>query len=371
MRHILFVPVILICLVGCAGRATVALVPEAATLGVQQAVFVGSTRGGAAGPLGDERSETLNYLSFDVHIPPDRREGEVDPVRDGEAAPPPDPEHQFMVTRADQYRDAPAFRTSLRRALAAPEAQGREVMIFVHGYNMTFADGLYRTAQIQHDLDLQGVAVHYAWPSAAHVLGYAHDRDSAQFARDGLESLIAEVRAAGGRDIVLVAHSMGANIVMEALRQIRIGGRDPLMNGISGVVLMSPDIDTDVFRSQAARIDPLPQPFVIFTSRRDRALRISARLNGEEQRLGNLGTVEDVADFDVTLIDISEFRGGQGDGLNHITAASSPAVVEILRQANAVNAAFEQDPAQQVGLLPGTALTVRNATQLILQPGVP
>ncbi len=46
-------------------------------------------------------------------------------------------------------------------------------MVFVHGFNNTFADGLHRTAQIRHDFEIPGVAVHYAWPSAGNALGYA------------------------------------------------------------------------------------------------------------------------------------------------------------------------------------------------------
>ena len=155
---------------------------------------------------------------------------------------------------------------------------------------------------------------------------------------------------------------------MEALRQLRIGGRDDVLRRISGVILMSPDIDIDLFRAQALRIDPLPEPFLIFTSQRDRALRISAAITGQTSRLGNLGTVEDVADLDVTLVDISEFRSGANDGLNHFTAASSPAMIQLLRQVAAVDLSLQGDRTQNLGLLPGTVLTVRSATQIFLQP---
>ncbi len=116
-----------------------------------------------------------------------------------------------------------------------------------------------------------------------------HDRDSALFARDGLEALLREIAAAGSNRIVLVAHSLGSSVTMEALRQLRIGGRDDVLNRISGVILMSPDLDVDLFRSQAQRVDPLPQPFVIFTSQRDRALRISAAITWSTVASGQSG----------------------------------------------------------------------------------
>lgn len=352
-------------LAGCAGRAMVALVPEAAGVGASETVLVASTRVFENGEWGPDRLEGLSFVGFDVNIPPVREPGQVEPVRDGRN---PDPMTNFLVTRAETMDSPAGFRAELQRALAARPANQREVMVFVHGFNNTFADGLYRTAQIRHDFDIPGVAVHYAWPSAGNALGYAYDRDSALFARDGLETLLAEIAASGSNRIVLVAHSLGSSVTMEALRQLRIGGREDVLNRISGVILMSPDVDIDLFRSQALRIDPLPQPFVIFTSQRDRALRISAAITGQRARLGNLGTVEDVADLNVTMVDISEFRGGARDGLNHFAAATSPAMIQLLQQVAAVDLSLQGDATQSLGLLPGTVLTVRNATQIFLQP---
>lgn len=370
MRHALLRPLSLVLmlavLAGCAGRAVVLLVPDAIGMGESETVLVASTRVFENGDWGTDRLEGLSFVGFDVHIPPDREPGEVRPVRERSRGV--DPVEDFLVTRAEGLGDAAGFRAALRQALARQPSGQREVMVFVHGFNNSFADGLYRTAQIRHDYDVPGVAVHYAWPSAGNPLGYAYDRDSALFARDGLEQLLREIAADGSHRIVLVAHSLGSNIAMEAMRQLRIGGRQDVLNRIGGVILMSPDIDVDVFRSQALRIDPLPQPFMIFTSQRDRALRISATITGQRARLGNIGAVEDVADLDVTLVDISEFRGGVRDGLNHFTAATSPAMIRLLAQVAQVNLSLEGDATQEIGLLPGTVLTVRNATQVILSP---
>ena len=353
-------------LAGCAARAVIVVLPEADGIGATETVFVASTRQFVDGAFTDTRLEGLDFTRFAVHVPPRRDLGAIEA-----AGARPDPETQFLVTRADSLADARGYRAALSAALAARPADAREVMLFVHGFNSTFADGLYRTAQIRHDFGVPGVAVHYAWPSAGHPLGYAYDRDSALFARDGLERLIAETAAAGSHDIVLVAHSLGSAVTMEALRQLRIGGRQDVLDRIAGVILFSPDIDTEVFRVQAARIAPLPQPFVIFTSRRDRALRISALITGQRERLGSLGEIDDVAEFDITMIDVTSFRGGADDGLNHFTAASSPGMVRLLQQVAQVNLAFERDAGQQLGLLPGTILTVRNATRVILEADLP
>jgi len=353
-------------LAGCAGRAIILHAPEAASIGTTEQVLVASSRAFEDGQFTDNRREGLSFVSFDVSIPPNREAGEVDPVRDNRRV---NPEEQFLVTRAEGLDGEAGFRAELRHQLRTRPASDRAIMVFVHGYNTTFADGLYRTAQIRHDLNVPGIAVHYGWPSAGHPLGYAYDRDSALFGRDGLERLLIQIAEADSDEIVLVAHSMGSAVTMEALRQLRIGGRQDVLDRFSGIILMSPDIDIDVFRSQALRIDPLPQPFVIFTSRRDRALLLSARMTGLRNRLGNLEDLEDVADLDITMIDLSEFSGGFGDRLNHFVPASSPAMVELLGQVASVNAALDGAREQRLGLLPGTILTVRNATQIVLQPG--
>ncbi|GAA5076153.1 alpha/beta hydrolase [Roseibacterium beibuensis] len=363
-RQFLIVISLCVALGGCAGRSVVQLVPEFAGIGENELVFVASTREYLDGEFTNQRLEGLDYLRFDVSVPPDRELGAVEPGRSGA----PDPATEFLTTSADRLGNRSNFRSAIAAELSRRPANQREVMLFVHGYNTTFADGLYRTAQIRHDYDIPVVPVHYAWSSAGSVLGYAYDRDSVLFARDGLEQVITEITSIPGAELVLVAHSLGSSMTMEVLRQLSIGNRHDVLDRIAGVILLSPDVDINVFRTQARRIGDLPQPFFIFTSRRDRALQLSALITGQRNRLGTLGTADDVSEFDVTLIDVSQFRGGENDTMNHFTAASSPAMVELLSQVSLVNSSLENDPTQQLDLFQGTILTVSNATQIILAP---
>jgi esterase/lipase superfamily enzyme len=171
------------------------------------------------------------------------------------------------------------------------------------------------------------------------------------------------VRAAGADHVTLVAHSMGALLAMETLRQGAIGGARRL---VDAVVLFSPDIDIELFHAQATRIGPLPQPFVIFTSRRDRALLLSARLTGQRERLGNLQSLDGLAALDVLVLDTSAFN--DGSALNHFPLARSAALMSLFSSVGAVDAALGRDQAGRVGLFPGTVLTLQNATAIILSP---
>lgn len=350
-------------LAACAPRGSVTIDPAAANVGDVVPVFVGTTRSldPKTDHFGSGRHEGVDYARLDISVPPDRKLGTVPfPPRYD----PPDPKRDFLTTSETIYKTPATFRAALSRALRAEPEGRREAVVYVHGFNNTFAEGVYRIAQISHDLDLPGVAVHYSWPSAANPLNYAYDRDSALFARDGLEKLLTEVARSGARHILLIGHSMGSELVMEALRQMRLDGNASVLSRLAGVVLISPDIDVEVFRSEALRIGRLPQPFVIFTSARDRALALAARLTGQDHRLGNLSDVKRLADLKVTVLEVGAFSKGIG----HFTAATSPALIRILSRINDINSAYASDRSGRTGLLPGVALTVQNATQIILNP---
>jgi esterase/lipase superfamily enzyme len=348
----------------CAPRGEVVLMPQTGGIGMPETIFVGTTRAidAETGAFGGERQrDGVAYARYTVSIPPQRDLGTIT-YPDSQST---DPTTDFVTTEALVYDGAPAFRSDLARALAALPQGEREVTVFTHGFNNTFAEGLYRIAQMAHDLELPGVQVHYSWPSRGKPLAYVHDRDSALLARDGLERLLEEVAAAGAERIVIVGHSMGAALSMETLRQLAIRGNTRVTSRISGVILLSPDIDVDVFRAQARAISPLPQPFFIFTSRRDRALALSARLTGQRQeRLGNIKDVSRIADLKVTVIDVAAFSVGDG----HSNVSNSPALIRLLGRISEVDAAYGRDRTGRTGLLPGVVLTVQNVTQVILSP---
>lgn len=354
------VPLLLLLLAACAPRAQVDLVIPAPGA-VLQTVHVATSRaaGGEAAVPTAGRAEQLGFGRYVVAIPPRRAPGTLPRPRREQ---PVDPQRHIALAEAVP-QDAAAFRRDLTAALAAEPRGRREVTIFVHGFNTHFIEGVYRIAQLGHDLQIPGVLAHYAWPSAGAPLAYAHDRDSALFARDGLQRMLHEVTAAGAPRIVLMAHSMGAHLVMETLRQMALDGSQARVP-LGGVVLISPDIDVDVFASQARRIGRLPQPFLVMTSQRDRVLALSARLTGQPDRLGNLSDPARVAGLGVTVLDITAF--GSGDG--HFTVADSPALIRLLGRIGAVDAALAGDPSAALPLIPGTILTLQGTTEILLNP---
>jgi esterase/lipase superfamily enzyme len=72
----------------------------------------------------------------------------------------------------------------------------------------------------------------------------------------------------------------------------------------------------------------LPQPFVIFISRVDRALTLSGLITGRKPRLGVIADAQEVTRPDVKVIDLTELADGAA--LNHFIAVTSPAAIELL-----------------------------------------
>ena len=358
MRRHVFLLFLVFGLAACAPRASLIFAPGLTADLPTREVFVATSRVFDGKAFGSGRAQGLTYLRFDISIPPQREAGAI-PTSRREV----DPNTQFLVQGSTVYPDDTAFRNRIRTALNARRGGAREVIVYVHGFNNTFDEGILRLAQLAEDFGVGGVPVHYSWPSAGQVFAYAYDRDSVLFARDGLNKLITEVKAAGAENIIIVGHSVGSHLVMEVLRERAIARPGSVAQEIDGVILISPDIDVQLFKAQARRIGDLPDPFGIFVSRRDRALALSARLTGQRDRLGN-ATASELSDIEVTLVDVTEFSKGAG----HFTIGDAPALLRIFGNAGSFEAAFRGDSAGRAGLLPGTVLTVQNATEIILSP---
>jgi esterase/lipase superfamily enzyme len=344
----------------CGPRAD--LVPDdfEADVGRNVPIFVGTTRQRSEDGLwSSSQPSGINYAVIDVNVPPDREPGSVKLPR-GE----PDPRTDFLTSGIETYSDRDAFRAAARRMLGA--GRGREeVVLTIHGFNNTMGDSVFRTAQMAADYGIDGPVFHYAWPSRGAPLGYAADRDAALLAREGLEQMLDDLHRAGAENIMLVAHSMGSQLTMEVLRQMALRRNTATLSAIGGVTLFSPDIDPALFSAQAEDIGRLPDPFVIFVSRRDPALRLSARLTGHKNRLGNITAVDEVAGLDVTVIDLS---GARDAASRHLAAATSPTIIAFLRRTEAVRRGIESNASGQVGLLPGAVLLAEEASAVMLAP---
>jgi esterase/lipase superfamily enzyme len=315
-----------------------------------------------AGQYTQGRALALDFARYTVSIPETREVGKIQ-WPDGR----PDPSTDFVTTEAQRYRDVTGFAQDIRRDLVTLPLENREVTVFVHGYNTNPAEGVYRLAQMVHDIEIPVVPIQFIWPSYDRATGYLYDRDSVLFSRNALLKFLKDLRAQGVTRIVLASHSLGAKLVSETLRQAELerpGGADRL---VDSVVMISPDVSVDVFLDTMHGLSALPQPFIVLPSEKDAALRVSERLN-DAPRLGRRPDLARFQDLPITFLDVSAFSApGQGD-FGHLTVGSSPALIAILPQLNEIETSLTGGRASRPGPWVSTIEEVREATQVVLKP---
>jgi esterase/lipase superfamily enzyme len=290
--------------------------PAAVGTGSLQPLLVASARAPVASPdiYGPSRAP-LGFARFNVSVPPDREPGTITwPTGNT------DPHTDFITVDAARLRDSAAFVAAIDRELNSTARD--EAVVFVHGYNTTFAEGLYRQAQLAHDFALPAVSVNYAWPSAASWDNYPYDKESAIFATDGLSRTLDLVARSNVDRVVVACHSMGCFLVLETMRIKALRGDDAFLKRLQAVVMLAPDIDVDLFRARLQEIGYRGIPIYIFASSGDRALGLSARLHGRRPRVGMITDPSALADMPVTVIDVTAVKGSDAHG--HSTVQTSP-----------------------------------------------
>jgi esterase/lipase superfamily enzyme len=156
----------------------------------------------------------------------------------------------------------------------------KAVLIFVHGYNMGFAEAALRTAQMAHDLNFPGLPLFYSWPSANHIKSYWQDEEIARLSEGVFEQLIDQLAQLPATDIYIVAHSMGNRIVGHAL-QARVDKGKETKN-LRELLLAAADINADVFRTIIAPKLAAMQGMrtTVYASSSDIALKASKVVHG-------------------------------------------------------------------------------------------
>ncbi|MFA6153634.1 alpha/beta hydrolase [Mesorhizobium sp.] len=332
LKKILVVTLALL-VAGCAGPQTQELLGSAMVVAPvteiagNHSIFIATTRKKSDDPnkvFDGERSATLNYARVSVTVPGLHKAGQIERRSRGKSN---DPAKYFMASEVVGYDTQPKFSSALNADIAA---RGGRVMVFVHGYNTGFDAAVYRLTQLVHDSGYPGTPVLFSWASGARTTDYVYDKESASAARDQLEVTLRMLEQSGARRIDIVAHSMGTWVTMETLRQMAISGDRDLGGKLGDVVLASPDIDVDVFKSQMRRYGKPDKPFILLLSDDDRALRLSGLIAGSRPRVGDYKDAADLASYGVTVVDLSKVKGT--DSFNHTKFADNPALVKMIGQ---------------------------------------
>ncbi len=266
-------------------------------------------------------SRELNYAAFKISIPPEHRAGNIELP-----ASTPDPALTFATVQQEVLDNQTFERQIAARSGARTPLKAT---VFVHGFNTNFQEAVFRLAQMAADADVGGAPILFAWPSEAKLSGYVADKDAVTASRDQLAQVLTMIaRDPAFADVTVLAHSMGAWLTVEALRQLRLAHNDAVISRLR-VILAAPDIDVDVFRTQMAVIGPLSPPMTVLVSRDDIALSVSSFVADKRPRLGmidvdNPRVQEAALKAKLEIIDVSSLKAP--DRLHHDRFASLAAL---------------------------------------------
>jgi esterase/lipase superfamily enzyme len=214
--------------------------------------------------------------------------------------------------------------------LFPPERSGRDLLMYVPGFNQTFEMVALDAARLSDGIKFHGSTMVFSWPSKANLLDYGYDRESAMWSRDALERVLEQVITNSdiGRTHI-VAHSIGTMLALEALRELYAQQPAASVERIGSVVFAAPDIDIDVFSSSVARIGPLASKITVITATNDRALAISALIAGGITRVGSAEKAR-LEGLGLRVIDASQ----EGWGIiNHDLFLSDAQIRQVIRNA--------------------------------------
>ncbi len=315
----------------CAGRPTGVLLPIAAVEPVPGTsrvdMLVATTRKSATdrGVLfSGERGDAVTYTDLAVSIPPDatRQPGSVQWPR----SLPGNPATDFVALHAEPVERAKVAAWTGRTVRRGAK---RHVLVFVHGFNNKFEDAVFRFAQIVHDSGAEVAPVLFTWPSKGSVLAYGYDRESTNFSRNGLETLLRDLaNDPNVGEITVLAHSMGNWLTLESLRQMAIRDRR-VAPKIRNVILAAPDVDMDLAREAFRDMGPNRPRLTLMVSGDDQALAVSRLVWGDSVRLGAIDpTAEpyrsELESQNIGVLNLSTVKGD--DPLNHGKFASGEVV---------------------------------------------
>ncbi|QND65006.1 alpha/beta hydrolase [Mesorhizobium loti] len=356
---------------GCAGGNTHDLLNKttvsvpASDIAATHEIFVATTRQRATKEprqvFDGDRSLTTSFARVDVTVPKSHQVGAIERAKGSANS---NPAKDFTAKDVTFYEGAPQFAKAVGADISM---RGDRALVFVHGFNNGFDDGIYRVTQIVHDTKYPGTAVLFSWASSAKTTGYLYDKDSATAARDDLEATLRMLAKTKVKSIDIIAHSMGNWVTMEALRQLSITGDRDLGGKLGYVILASPDIDVDVFKKQMIRYGKPTRPFAILLSGDDRALKLSSFISGDKPRVGDYGNAADLAAYGVSVVDLTKTKGG--DQLNHAKFADNPFLVQLLGdrlRAPAGLASDEPDPTQLNNLGQGLGKAVGSVAEIVI-----
>lgn len=286
--------------------------------------------------FGGELGETVRLGSAAVLVPgaqfsvtTQMRPGAPRPIAVGPAT-----DAALLLIRRKRVLGSAAFAKTAAARMKAARLNGGAVLVFVHGFNVTFDQALQRAAQLARDLNFDGATAVFSWPSQGSMVRYGSDRKIADATVPRLVEFLSTLLAATGAErIHLVAHSMGNRVLLPALADVCRHPDNPVRARLGEVVLAAPAVPESEFRGLlddivahgGARI-------TLYASKVDWALRVGRWREWRTTLAGYSSAGVPLCHPGLQSIDITKGASGERFDLNHDVFASNPVMSEDIRQ---------------------------------------
>ncbi len=253
--------------------------------------------------FGGAWQQKMSYGLANVSIPPGHQRGALErPFQWWIIEFDEKPEEHIMIAGGLRSMSYNEFFTALSADAATP-------LLFIHGFNVVFEDAILRSAQLAHDLSVNGQVLSFSWPSSGGVENYLVDLNNNERSIPQLRQFLVDLKANSGIDeINVIAHSMGNQVFTKALASLEESTGVPRLNQ---VILAAPDIDRFVFeREIATRLQKfLPDRVTLYASTKDKALSASTQL-WDGERAGYISDAGIVTVGGIDSIDVSRVDAG-------------------------------------------------------------
>lgn len=270
---------------------------------------------------GNSRAKGIDYGACNVSIPREHKLGKVESPSILRLEFRFDPAKHVMLQNIDHLPQE-SFISELQTVMA--RSVRKEALIFIHGYNVSFTDAARRTAQLAYDLEFDGPALFFSWPSQGGLLQYTIDESNVEWSSSDVADFLHLIASRTGvRSMHVVAHSMGNRALMGAFQELA-RKQDHQPASYREVVFAAPDVDADVFqRRYFPAMQKLARHYTLYASSNDNALVASKAVHGYPRAgdsgdslvvLSGLDTI-DVSKVDTSLLGHSYY----GDSKSIIT----------------------------------------------------
>lgn len=225
----------------------------------------------------------------------------------------------LKIIKRKSSRSPEEFYLDLRQEIETSEEDNRQLLVYLHGYCVSFDEAALRAAQMAVDLKPPGITAFFSWPSSATLSGYLADADRIAASEPAITEFLTRLATETGAETVnIIAHSMGNRGLARAIQRITANASRA---GISfgQLILAAPDIEVALFRDLAKLYPLVSKRTTMYVSSRDKALGMSKWLQDSDRAgftppvtvVPNIDTVA-VSDIDLSLLGHGYYAEAEG-----------------------------------------------------------